>query len=47
MASEAAIQQETPVVTEAGQLAITSSTFICIRDMTKVRGFYVDNLKVI
>lgn len=32
-------------VTDAGQLEVSSSTFTCIRDMTKVRGFYVDNLK--
>lgn len=28
-----------------GQIPVTASTFTCIRDMTKVRGFYVDNLK--
>ena len=27
-----------------GEIAISDSTFSCIRDMTKVRGFYVDNL---
>ena len=37
--SQAAIQLE------PGQLPITSETFTCIRDMTKVRGFYVGNLK--
>ena len=30
---------------ETGQLEVSSDTFNCIRDMTKVRGFYVDNLK--
>lgn len=33
------------ILTEPGQLPITSETFTCIRDMTKVRGFYVGNLK--
>lgn len=33
------------VSTEPGQLPITDETFTCIRDMTKVRGFYVGNLK--
>ena len=33
------------VLLEPGKLPITSETFTCIRDMTKVRGFYVDNLK--
>jgi hypothetical protein len=32
-------------VTDAGQFEVSRSTFTCIRDMTKVRGFYVDNLK--
>jgi hypothetical protein len=37
---------ETAVDTrEAGQLEVSADTFSCIRDMTKVRGFYVDNLK--
>jgi len=43
--SEAPNVEGKQAVNEAGQLAITSSTFSCIRDMTKVRGFYVDNLK--
>ncbi len=45
-----AAAEKSPVETaaetrEAGQLAVSSDTFSCIRDMTKVRGFYVDNLK--
>ena len=39
-------KNEVPLaVTAQGQLPVTASTFTCIRDMTKVRGFYVDNLK--
>ncbi|NRA25049.1 MAG: hypothetical protein HRU08_11380 [Oleispira sp.] len=30
---------------EKQQLKVDANTFSCIRDMTKVRGFYVDNLK--
>lgn len=37
--------ESTPLSVEEGQLEVTAETFACIRDMTKVRGFYVDNLK--
>ncbi len=29
----------------SAEIAVTDQTFNCIRDMTKVNGFYVDNLK--
>ena len=41
----AAEKPNVEVLVEPGQLPVSSDTFTCIRDMTKVRGFYVDNLK--
>ena len=40
-----AVASPDEVLLEPGKLPVTSETFTCIRDMTKVRGFYVDNLK--
>lgn len=34
-----------PSISIADELVIESSTFDCIRDMTPVRGFFVDNLE--
>jgi hypothetical protein len=46
---EAKIDTKAEVNTEVKldhqQLEVDADTFNCIRDMTKVRGFYVDNLK--
>ncbi len=46
---EKSSEKQTEVNTEAQadkqKLKVNASTFNCIRDMTKVRGFYVDNLK--
>ncbi|MBV1908039.1 MAG: hypothetical protein KUG78_01890 [Kangiellaceae bacterium] len=41
-----AIAEETPkpATIHNGQIKISDKTFSCIREMTKVRGFYVDNL---
>ena len=32
------------MASQADSRAITAETFTCIRDLTPVRGFYVDNL---
>ncbi len=40
-----AVASPDEVLLEPGKLPVTSEAFTCIRDMTKVRGFYVDNLK--
>lgn len=40
----AAAEQQDVKELSKGEIAISDNTFSCIRDMTKVRGFYVDNL---
>ncbi|MFT5880163.1 MAG: hypothetical protein ACI86X_001290 [Moritella sp.] len=40
----AAAEQDSVDGLSKGEIAISDSTFSCIRDMTKVRGFYVGNL---
>jgi hypothetical protein len=40
----AAAEQDSVDGLGKGEIAISDSTFSCIRDMTKVRGFYVGNL---
>ena len=42
LTSTVLLAKQTPV--EKGVLSIDDSTFSCMRDMTKVDGFYVDNL---
>jgi len=44
-AADQANNETAETVKTAGQLEVSADTFNCIRDMTKVRGFYVDNLK--
>jgi len=45
VAADQANKEADEAVKVPGQLEVSADTFNCIRDMTKVRGFYVDNLK--